>query len=127
MKNNDFIAPIIKGKTVIISLGQDVILESYSWGNSNHQSKAHHAKVTKIGKKYLYVGEYQFDVETLHHVDKIWGPGWKLYPSQQEYDETKEKERILGYLQSYFCNNEKVETLSLAKLREIEELIHKAD
>lgn len=126
MKNSD-ITPLIKSKPVAISLGQEVILEAYSCGSSNNEKKVRHAKVTKMGRKHFYVGEYKFEIETLRHVDKIWGVGWKLYLSQQIYEEQKEKERVLVFLQSYFSYKGGANTLPLTKLREIEELIHKAD
>lgn len=125
MKQKDFIAPTINGQIVVIALGQEVVLESYSIHGGENRTKK--GKVDKIGNKYFYVGEEKFDVETLQHIDPIWGSGWRLYTSVSAYEEAKEKTAILDELKKFFSVGGAAKDLSIEKLREIENAIYRSE
>lgn len=80
------------------TVGQKVVLVPY--GNFARFSTTSTKAITKIGRKYFYIGDYAFDLETGKFVDnKDYNGGYRLYPSMEAYEEelvTKEMAKTIS-------------------------------
>lgn len=69
-----------------IKVGQKVVLVPY--GNFARFRTTSTRTVTKVGRKYFYIGDYAFDRETGKFVDKSeCNGGFTLYPTLEAYEE----------------------------------------
>ena len=77
--------------------------------------------VTKVGKKYLYVGirEEQFYLDTLY---STWSND-KVYLSLQDYEDEKEVKRLVAKIGNYMVAYHYNKPLTLEQLRRIMEII----
>ncbi|QUH21753.1 beta barrel domain-containing protein [Alkaliphilus sp. B6464] len=76
-------------------------------------------EVTKIGRKYFYIGDEKFDIKTLKNVNQDCNSAWIIYPSEQAILDEKEKAELLDKFFKLFHWRGDGKKLSLNQLREM--------
>ena len=56
--------------------------------------KVKRGKVTKIGRKYFYVDDEKFGIETMKNINDDCNSAWIIYFSEQEIIDEEEKKRL---------------------------------
>lgn len=83
--------------TTKYTVGQEFVLAPY--GNFARRMTATTRAITKVGRKYFYIGDYAFDINTGEFVDDHeYNGGFYLYPSMEAYQEeltAREQERVI--------------------------------
>lgn len=81
-------------------------------------------EITKVGRKYFYVGVLKFSLETLIEVEAYSPYKAKVYLSEKEYYDENEMSEIKEFLRRYFGDlNSHRDELSLEKLRQIKAIV----
>lgn len=112
-------------------VGQTVYLYAKKRAGYLHRNKDRVGKVTKVGKKYVYVDVstdhvltliVKFDIATRKEVVEIGVSEYIIFPNIEEYEEEKERDGLVEILKS-FVNARSYEEASIQCMRKIAEAI----
>lgn len=76
-------------------------------------------EITKIGRKYFYVGVEKFELETLRNINMDCNSAWVLYFSEQEILDEKEKNELSEKFHKLFHWTGNYNKLTLEQLKEM--------
>lgn len=79
------------------------------------------AEVTKVGRKYFYIGRDKYYLDTMEVVSE-YAPDYEVYFTEQDILDKREKERLYSKIGSTFGSFAKKD-LTLEQLRKIQEII----
>lgn len=79
--------------------------------------------ITKKGRKYFYVNDEKFDLETLKNVNSDCNSAWVLYFSKQDYFDEQEKKQLLVKFRKLFDWSGSGENLTLEQLKEMARIV----
>lgn len=108
-------------KTNKFEVGQE-LFQVFINNRSKHEPR--YIKITKIGRKWVYVGEdwreTRFDPKTMIEDAKGYSPNSRFYFSEADYREEKLKREIWSeFLKEYRFGKNPPKNLSAKRLREI--------
>ena len=102
----------------MIEVGQEIYLKRIS--DHNQQWSIRKVTVSKIGKKYFYIKEekWKFDINTLEHVDDMYGGNRQGYISHLDILNEEERKNLVCNLNAYYFNE-----FTLKQLKQIMKFI----
>ena len=101
-----------------MEVGQKVYLKNKHYNNSN---KITEAQISKIGRKYFYIGphcELKFNINTLVEDNSPHSPRWSIYLSMKDVEDEEERNFLVREMDRYNFN-----LLTLEQLRQIKRII----
>ena len=106
-----------------IQIGKEFVMQPT--GNIAGWREVKTGEVTKIGRKYFYIGSEKFELGTMRNIHEDCNSKWVLYETMQEYEDKIEKEKLWEKMCKYFTwNNSKSEkTTTLGQLRKINSIL----
>lgn len=112
-----------------VIVGQVLYRERF---NRNSPTEIQEVTVSKIGKKYFYLKEwddrYPVNKETLKYEDKVYSQNnFQLYRDKQEILDRREKSKLIDALQKHFNWSGNGSRNSLEQLRKAAEILGLSD
>lgn len=101
-----------------IVVGKKVFLRPT--GNLARYNKSiREATIAKIGRKYFYVDDEKFEIETLKNINEDCNSAWILYFSKQKILDEDEKRLLLNKFSKLFHWSGKGKELTLEQLKQM--------
>jgi hypothetical protein len=113
--NNHNTNKIAKGNTIYI----------LKYNTFRTKTMLHKTTIEKVGRKYFYVNNLQFDIKTMKCMSEYF-PNATLYFNKEEYENKIEYSEKMNTIEKFFSwHNNKRDKLTLDDLRNIYKIIEK--
>lgn len=104
-----------------MKVGDKVFLKTI--GNAARSGvRIYEEEITKIGRKYITIGDYgQFEMDSRHQKSD-YSPNYKFYLSREEIQDELEYDRLLSKTRQFFSNWGKLD-ITLEQLKAIDKIL----
>ena len=102
-----------------IKVGTKVFMKPTGNAANHYKGQIQEGEITKVGRKYFYVEDRKYDIQTLEYTTRDSTSGWIIYSTKQEILDEKEKEVLLDKLRDFFDWSGKAQELSLENLKDM--------